>query len=301
MLQRTVTILVGAPLALAIVFWPGAWPLTAAVGILTVASLREFYDACRRAGAAPADGFGYVAALVLLTAAVPALDPAELGRTTEILPGPSAERLLFFGLSLLVISSLAAELGRPERSPLRNLGPTWLGVVYIGWLFPFTARIRWLGADSLAHVGWTAPPSAVLARVEPGAWLLLYVLLLTWATDTFAYLVGKSLGRHKMAPVLSPGKTWEGCIGGFLGAMAIAALVGIAWLRLPTGFALAAGALVGLAAQLGDLCKSAFKRELGIKDFGALLPGHGGILDRFDSLLFTATVVYFLWLFWPGG
>src|SRR5262249_61276596 len=97
---------------------------------------------------------------------------------------------------------------------------------------------------------------------------------------------------------LSPNKTWEGAAGGFAGALVVAAALA-GWLRFPFAWAITAGILIGVLAQLGDLCKSAIKREIGAKDFGALLPGHGGILDRFDSLLFTATAVYFLTVSWP--
>ena len=114
---------------------------------------------------------------------------------------------------------------------------------------------------------------------------------------TMAYLAGKAFGKHKLAPVLSPGKTWEGAAGGFLGALIMAALLG--WLlRFPLAWSLTAGALTGLVAPLGDLFESAFKREIGVKDLGTMLPGHGGALDRFDSLLFTAPLVYWLTVAW---
>ena len=150
----------------------------------------------------------------------------------------------------------------------------------------------------MVAIGWSVPsPDSWLSRLDPAAWLLVFVLAVTWAADTFAYLAGRSVGKHRMAPVLSPGKTWEGAAGGLLGAVVIAGLLG--WLfRFPLSWSLAAGTLTGVIAPLGDLVESALKREIGVKDLGNLLPGHGGTLDRFDSLLFTAPVIYFLVLLW---
>jgi phosphatidate cytidylyltransferase len=299
MLQRTISIVIGAPLFLLAVLWRSAWPCTLLIGALAILALVEFYAACRRAGSAPAAGFGCAAAMVILASSVPLLDPPGVTLSPGLFAGPASATLFFLGLTLLVASSLAAELARADRAPLRNLGPTWLGVLYIGWLLPFAARLRWLTGADLLRIGWPAPPEpGWLSAIEPGAWLLLFVLLVTWSVDTLAYLVGKAVGRHRMAAALSPGKTWEGAAGGFIGAVAVAGLLG--WLlRFPAGWALAAGALIGVVAQIGDLCESAIKREIGIKDFGDLIPGHGGALDRFDSLLFNAPAVYFLLLLWP--
>lgn len=298
MLQRAISIAIGVPLFLTVLFWPGGWPFTGLVMALALLALREFYDGCRRSGAAPGDGAGYAAVLVLIAAAVPLLD-SRGSSVSAFFPGPRSVLLLGFGLTLVLLLSLVAELGRAQRAPLRNLGSTWFGVVYVGWLFPFLARLRWAEASDLERIGASAAGSFGSLAVDPGARVLLLLLLLTWSVDTLAYLVGRALGRHKLAPNVSPNKTWEGAAGGFLGAMAVSAAVGT-WLRFPLAWALSAGALVGILAQLGDLCKSAMKREIGIKDFGALLPGHGGILDRFDSLLFTGPAVYWLLVLWPS-
>ncbi|MBI3910889.1 MAG: phosphatidate cytidylyltransferase [Armatimonadetes bacterium] len=299
---RVVTALVGVPLLLLLVFWPGGAPLVLAVGVLATIALWEFYRGARAVGAAPAAGFGYAAVWLFLLSAVPLLDsvPAGSRATGPPLAGPRADFLFQAGFALLLMASLVAELARRDRAPLRNLGPTWLGAIYIGWLFPYTVRVRLAGAALLARLDWyPARLPDWLASVDAGAWLLLFTLGLTWAADTGAYLVGKRWGRHRMAPVLSPGKTWEGLAGGFVATVLVAGLLGAVCLRFPLGWSLATGLLIGALAPLGDLVKSAFKREIGIKDFGALIPGHGGVLDRFDSLLFTAPAVYFSLLWWP--
>lgn len=165
-----------------------------------------------------------------------------------------------------------------------------VGLFYIGGLWQTFVLIR-------AVPGWVVVPG--IGQGERGAWLMLFVAVCVWATDTFAYFVGRFLGRHKLAPQLSPGKTIEGSIGGFLGAVLVGAGFGF-WIHLPLIHGLAIGALAGIMGQIGDLFESALKRELGIKDFGRVLPGHGGALDRFDSLLFVAPLAY-LYLHFLAG
>jgi phosphatidate cytidylyltransferase len=130
-----------------------------------------------------------------------------------------------------------------------------------------------------------------LLRMDPtdGRSWALFVLLVTWVTDVAAYLGGISLGKnkgHKIAPEISPGKSWEGAVCGFVGATGAATALS-SLLNLPLEFSIYAGAILGVLAQLGDLAESSIKRFCKVKDSGAFLPGHGGVLDRFDSLLFT--------------
>ena len=120
---------------------------------------------------------------------------------------------------------------------------------------------------------------------------MLFVAVCVWATDTFAYFVGRGCGKHKLSPILSPAKTVEGAIGGLLGAVGVGIIFGL-WIHLPIFRAVGVGLIAGIVGQIGDLFESALKRELGIKDFGSVMPGHGGALDRFDSLLFVAPFAY---------
>ncbi len=125
-----------------------------------------------------------------------------------------------------------------------------------------------------------------------GAWWLLFVMFLVWGADSGAYMFGKLFGRHKLAPKVSPGKTWEGFLGGLVSSALIAVLfASFAPLTIPTGTLVMCAVISTLASVLGDLTESMFKREAGIKDSGNLIPGHGGILDRIDSL--TAAVPVF--------
>jgi phosphatidate cytidylyltransferase len=285
MRTRIISALVGTPILLALLFWPGTprpfygWPFALLLLVLMLTALREFYNGCRIGGAVPLEEFGYGVAVVLMLAATP-------------LVGDMGGLLLRFVLSLAVMLSLVVEALRRNSSPLRNLAPLWLGALYVGWLFPFGLRLRLIGPEAVAHLGWRLP-SPWMEQFGHGPWLLLFTILVTTTVDSGAYFVGKSIGKHKLAPKVSPGKTWEGSAGGFAAAILVGALAAYC-LGLPLRFALPTAALIGVVAQLGDLSKSAIKREIGIKDFGSLIPGHGGVLDRFDSLLFTVPLVYWL-------
>ncbi len=185
--------------------------------------------------------------------------------------------VLALGLVAVVIGAAAA------RTPLlARLGFTVAGAVYLGWVFGYLSDLAWAGSF------YTRAPGTV------PTWLLIAVLA-TWASDVTAYIVGSAIGRRKLAPRISPGKTWEGTIAGFVGAaivvIGMAALVGI-----PAISTIVLVLAVGPAALAGDLFESYLKRRAGAKDSGTLFPGHGGMLDRIDSLLFGAPVLFYYFL-----
>ncbi len=135
----------------------------------------------------------------------------------------------------------------------------------------------------------------MLARAE-SLWMMLYALLIVWVTDSGAYLIGRKIGKNKLAPHISPNKTWEGSIGGSLSAVVIVgAYLYFVQAAFPYSFStmLLWTLVFSVGGQLGDLIESAFKRHYGVKDSGKILPGHGGILDRFDSLLFVLPLMHF--------
>jgi len=180
-----------------------------------------------------------------------------------------------------------------------------LGLIVVGLLIREVAAARVEGAASrlalqsfvLIYVGWLGAHLVLLRNSFPsGIWPLLLAMVTTWGYDTGAYFIGRAWGRRRLAPRVSAGKSIEGLIGGLAVAAAVGGVlgprVGLGW---PAGIVL--GALLGGAGQLGDLAESVLKRCCGAKDAGDLLPGHGGMLDRLDSLLFTGPMAfYFLWL-----
>ena len=206
------------------------------------------------------------------------------------------------GRRLLVVASLAGLLALCWASgAVLSTWPLWLGalgwLVNLYWVTGYPARLAQWGSTGmrLAMGLWVLLPTWVGFSVlrESGAAWLLFVLLLVWGADIGAYFVGRALGRHKLAPRVSPGKTWEGVAGG-LAVTTLLAIGFASWqgLGLAGGLLLLlATALVTLASVLGDLLESMLKRHRGIKDSSQLLPGHGGVLDRVDSL--TAAVPLF--------
>ncbi|MGE3541953.1 MAG: phosphatidate cytidylyltransferase [Candidatus Tectimicrobiota bacterium] len=180
---------------------------------------------------------------------------------------------LFFSVVALTLSAMMTT--SPVSSPFLILVTSVFGVLFIGW--------------GLSHI--------ILLRYFPdGKWYILFLCVVVWVGDTSAMYAGRSLGRYKMAPTISPGKTWEGAVAGVLGS-ALAALVSAVWLlpQLSLWSTVLLGCGISLSAQLSDLGESLLKRHTGHKDSGALIPGHGGMLDRIDSMLFAApTLVYML-------
>lgn len=259
-LKRLASALVLLPVFLLIVVKAPSWLFNALVVIACGVALWELVRLFEQAGR-PIDRALTIVAGVAVTASFAAsrlLDPLALP---------------VFTLLVAVVAVLAAPVlrGIPDAARSAN---TLLAITYVGWL---------LGFGILLH--HTSPL---------GDELVLYVVGVTWIGETAAYIAGSTVGRHKLAPVVSPKKTVEGALAQLAASIATGAAIG-AWL-LPTcgwGLWLGAGALLGVIGQLGDLAESAIKRSAGTKDTGALIPGHGGVLDRIDSLLFNLPAFYY--------
>lgn len=159
--------------------------------------------------------------------------------------------------------------------------------LYLGWPMSFLLLLRGF-TPGVLHIG-----SGQWIMLPPGAWWLLMALLGVWGFDGAAFFSGRYLGQHKLAPHISPGKTWEGVLGGFVLSIAAGLLLTVGPLGVPWYLAILLGILLGIAAVLGDLAESLIKRQTHVKDSGQIMPGHGGMLDRVDSLLFAVIVVYF--------
>lgn len=268
--QRIAFAVVAIPLAVGLVWW-GGWPLAGALGLLGVLGAREVYGLARRQGIDALDGMGLAAAAV-----IPLATYWVKGSETRW-----AEPAIFAAALWLLALLVAAMWRGPERRPLPAVSVTVFGALYASALPSFLIAIR-----HGANAGVKSWPLAVL---------VLLPLALTWICDTAAMAAGSAIGGPKLAPLLSPNKTWAGAIGGFSAAVAAAVLLG-GWVLPRVGLTLSAGRLVlvgatvGLVAQVGDVAESLFKREVQVKDSSNLIPGHGGVLDRLDSLYFVLPV-----------
>lgn len=265
--RRAATAVLGIPLTVLLVVLGKSW-LLVGVGGAIVVGLLEFYAMAERIGYRPVREAGVGAGLLF------ALSAAQPVRWAEPM------------LAALLVYTMLRQLrgGVPDRG-LANAGVTLLGALYVGYLFSYVVRLRGLsvGPDSI--------PSPLPA---------LLVISVVWAADSVAYFVGLGAGRHKLLPRVSPNKSLEGAVAGILGGIAAGVLFG--WIaRFPLSMAGAVGALCAIASVCGDLWESAIKREVGVKDSGWVLPGHGGMLDRFDGLLFAAVTGYTVMRWWPGG
>ncbi len=241
----------------AIVFRSGRGAtLALAVAIVTVAAV-ELFDGLRRSGYRPATLLGLTATISVMLAAY------HKGETA--IP-------LVFALTMLC-SLLWYLLGVTRARPTVNVAATLLGFTWVGFLGSF---------------------ASLILRLPHGISFLLGAVLATVAYDIGGFFVGSRSGRTPLAPNISPNKTWEGLFGGAGAAILVSVVVTRAVFPWTLGSALALGLVVAVVAPLGDLCESMVKRDLGIKDMGTILPGHGGIFDRFDALLFVLPATYYL-------
>jgi phosphatidate cytidylyltransferase len=187
-----------------------------------------------------------------------------------------------FFLFVLGVTALTLWTKRPIVEALPAAGISASGLILVAFPLTFTLRLHGIGKE--------------------GPWLLMFALVITWAGDTAAYFAGRELGKHHVAPKISPNKTWEGTIASILGALIVAVVFARYFLAVPMAHMLAMAAVGNVAGQAGDLLESAYKRSAGVKDSGSLLPGHGGVLDRIDALILAIPVVwyYWIWIYLPS-
>lgn len=269
--RRVLFAVIAAPIAIAIVYF-GDWALAILLSVLAALAAWELYRMGRQSG-------------------VMALEPAGIALAALLPIAVHAQRLGVYTLSLTVIVAMALLLFAstiwlrgPTGKPLASVAITIFGVTYAG-LFSYIYALRYHNYA----VGAAA-----------GTALVLLPVLLTWATDIGAYMFGRTFGHKKLIPSISPGKTVEGAVGG-LGLAIVICLLYVRFILMPyaqLGLTIQGAVLfaivVSVAAQTGDLAESLLKREAGIKDSSHIIPGHGGILDRFDSLLFVMPIAFLL-------
>ncbi len=270
---RTLSGAVLAAVVLGAVIW-SQWSFGLLLMALLVVGMSEFYTLAEKQGSHPQRIVGLVAGAVLF-----ALNFAFVSDDIEILG--SARQAFACGLAFLLLllpAMFICELYRRQGNPAADIGTTLMGVVYVALPFSVMCYIPMIGSDV-----WNP-------------WVMLFYIFIIWCNDVFAYLVGMSVGRHRLFERLSPKKSWEGFFGGVAGAV----VMGLVAARVLDGGYVAWAGLALVAAVsgvLGDLVESMFKRAADVKDSGALIPGHGGVLDRFDAMLLSAPFVFVYMLF----
>mgnify|MGYP001104138832 CR=1 FL=1 len=267
--HRVITAAVGVPLIILAIWFGDPWPwFSLLIAAAALAGTYEFYHMANFDRREPLIYLGLLWTLALV------LSPHY--RSPDVLP---------IVITTTMLISLICLLCRPSREKaFRKWAWTIVGALYVGWMLSYWLSLRGL---------------------EDGLNWVYLAILTTFANDTGAFFIGRARGKHRLAPAISAAKTWEGAIGGLLSGIAAAVVIATILNRLSQQFneiplftfpywqIILLGFLVGLFAQLGDLVESLLKRNTGVKESGNLLPGHGGILDRFDSLIFVGVVVYY--------
>ncbi len=265
--QRVLSAVVFLPIIF-VAIWFGAPWFSLLVAVAALLGVVEFYAMFTQERWRPLTFFGTLWTLFFISNAHYAYSYGS--ETTQVLVTSAL-------VSSAVVLSLLLALFWRSRGEGTFVSWSWslAGIFYMGWLLSYWILLMnspdWDGRD----------------------WVLV-ALFSTFAVDTTAYFVGRAFGKHKLAPTISPGKTWEGALGGLVGGIAAVVILALV-LGIDLGYEklVFIGALVGIFSQIGDLVESKLKRGTGVKESGGLIPGHGGILDRLDSIVFTGVVVYY--------
>jgi len=258
LLKRTATIIVGILLAFLTIFWKG-FPFFIIIIIIALLGLKELYSIAHKRGYRPSYILG--SALTFYFIIITVYDIYCLNYYVENII-----------ITFFIILTFIFQLFKKDYSKvLAEISITFFGSIYLGYLLSFMLKIK---------------------DLPNGNYYLISLLIITWANDTGAYLIGTKFGKNKIFPKVSPKKTIEGSIGGIIFSIAGTFFLKN-WLNLTFNELLSLGLIISIVAQLGDLFESVLKRGSGIKDSGTLIPGHGGILDSLDSLIFTAPIFYY--------
>ncbi len=293
-----------AAVAIPVIIWitlQGGYLFFALVAVISALALHEFYGLTEARGAKPQRRIGLAFGLLLNVAFVyERLQIETYSAFASMGVALSMFSMHQFVLVLLLVFALVVglvELFRTEGSAIVNAGATAVGVLFVSLLFGTLIGLRELfpygfPVSKFFPVGLAG--DAELAQIDHwGGWTVVMLFGSIWICDTAAYFGGLTWGRHRLFERVSPKKSWEGAVFGFIGAVAtwlVARALVLDYLTVTHTVVL--GMLVGVFGQIGDLVESRFKRDAGVKDSSSLLPGHGGIYDRFDSLVFLAPIVY---------
>ncbi|HWF44232.1 MAG TPA: phosphatidate cytidylyltransferase [Candidatus Kapabacteria bacterium] len=278
--QRILVALIGIPIVIYVSFKP--FSLLGLVLIFALIAVHEFYGLAKVKGFVPQVGIGMtVTAFIVLSFAHFRLPTVSL--TSDLLP---------LVLILGVIATMTAELWKGYPNPLVQISVTLAGAVYVGiGLGGFYGVHEYF----FIHAAMAQTAQSVPDLVQTAAYFTIAMLASIWICDSAAFTVGRKMGKHKIAEKVSPNKSWEGGIAGLIAAIlvwfAVRAFVPPLY-NISVVTCIAMGLIVGVFGQIGDFAESLIKRDAGVKDSSTLIPGHGGVLDRLDSILFVAPLTY---------
>lgn len=277
---RVLTALVLIPIVIALVLFTPTWAVALATAIITVLALREYFALGDAIGHRAYRLWTVFSALLLICVqwnAIPFKTPAAsfvLFGKDHFYRSEAPYSFLVLFVFVLGLAVLTLFTRRPLVESLPAAGISSSALLLVAFPLSFAVRLHGIGTPM------------------DGPRLLFFALAITWAADTTAYFVGRAIGKHPLAPHISPNKTWEGSIGSIVGSLIVAYAFQY-WLTIPLPHLLAMATLGNVAGQMGDLLESAYKRSAGVKDSGSLLPGHGGILDRIDALILCIPVIWY--------
>jgi phosphatidate cytidylyltransferase len=281
-LTRVLTALVLMPAAIAIVLFTPTWAVAIAVAVFTVLALWEYFALGDAIGHRAYRLWTVFCALLVIYVQWNATPFKHRGAEAgSLLSGhdhfyrnEAPYSYLVFFVFVVGLTVLTLFTRRPLVESLPSIGSSTGAFLLVAFPLSFAVRLHGIG--------------------DPfeGPRLLLFALALTWASDSVAYFAGRAVGKHPLAPKISPKKTWEGSIAGMFGALLVAYAFHF-WLAIPLPHLTAMAVVGNIAGQMGDLLESACKRSAGVKDSGGLLPGHGGILDRIDALILCIPVIWY--------
>ena len=305
LISRVLVAVVAVP-AVLFISYQGGLLFFLFVTAVTVLALKEWYDLAALKGASPQRTTGIVAALLFVAAFFHEqiqsfIVPLVFDRGIALTPLTKLQLFLTVLLVFLVFV-LLIELFRNKGSLFVNAGYTIFGFLYVGLFLGTLVGLRelfgnefpyWLVRKHLDIVGGFSDASVHAVTYRWGGLTIISIFASIWICDTAAYFGGKAMGRHKLFVRVSPNKTWEGAVWGFVGAVVtMAAAQKLILPYMEFSQAIIVGMIIGVFGQIGDLVESLFKRDAGVKDSSTMIPGHGGVLDRFDSLIFVSPILY---------
>ena len=271
-LVRTASGAVLLGIVLAAIF-SGVWGYGALLLAVTIIGVWEFYGLARAKGSEPQRCMGMLMSLALFFAGF--ISSLYIYGETDDQEALGLGVFLLLIFAMLLVITFVIEVFRNRQTPMYNIATTIMGTVYVALPMAILTILP-RGLNAIIYRGEVWIP-----------WVFLFYLFLVWGNDVFAYLVGVTMGKHRMCERLSPKKSWEGFAGGILGSAAVGAIAASV-LGGSYGVWIGLAIVVALSSVVGDLIESMFKRDAGVKDSGAIMPGHGGILDRFDALIISA-------------